>query len=209
MSKLFSNFSAIILSGGLGSRLGYKEKGLLKFEEEELIARRIRLLKKCFEKIIVVTNSPSIYKHLDPEVTLVQDEEKHSGPLMGLYCGLKASTTEMNFVSGVDMPYLNYDLLSYLAGFCREYDTVVAKLNGKIEPLFGFYSQKTLPQIAQRLKDKEHGGKRISALADLTKTKLISEEEIKRFDPDLVSFVNVNTYDDLVKLGLSLPPIEG
>ncbi|MBU0744174.1 MAG: molybdenum cofactor guanylyltransferase [Gammaproteobacteria bacterium] len=187
--------STIILSGGLGSRLGYVEKGLLEIQGEQLIQRKINQLKPQFEQVILVTNKPDLYEHL-ADVLLVQDEKKHQGPLFGLYAGLKASPNTINFVSAVDMPYFIPQLVDYFAKFSKDYQTVVAKINNTIQPLFGFYAKSSLEKIAEMLEDSK-GKKSVTAVSENTKAKVISETEVRKIDPDLKSFININTEEDL------------
>ncbi|MFH1874511.1 MAG: molybdenum cofactor guanylyltransferase [Pseudomonadota bacterium] len=187
--------STIILSGGLGSRLGYVEKGLLEIQGEQLVQRKINQLNSQFEQLILVTNKPELYQHLS-EVAIIQDEQKQQGPLFGLYSGLKASSTNINFVTAVDMPYFIPQLVDYFAQFTKDYETVVAMINNTIQPLFGFYAKSSLEKIAEMLASPK-GKKSVTAVSENTRAKIISEQEVRKIDPDLKSFININTEKDL------------
>ncbi|PIU54986.1 MAG: hypothetical protein COS89_08570 [Deltaproteobacteria bacterium CG07_land_8_20_14_0_80_38_7] len=189
--------SAIILSGGLGKRFGFKEKGLLLFEGEQLIERKIRLLKEKFTEIIVVTNKPELYEHLTNRILLIRDEESYCGPLMGIYSGLKASKYNINFVCAVDMPFINYKLVDCLFEFTRNFEAVVAKVKGRLEPLFGFYSKQIIAKAKHILKVNDRSNKSLRSLISCVDKKIVEETEVKCFDAELISFINFNTCDDL------------
>lgn len=185
---------AIILSGGMGARLGCREKGLIIFEGETLVARKIHQLAGRFDEIIVVTNAPELYKGLPAGTIITSDDVPHHGPLHGLYCGLCKASYELNFVTAVDMPFLNADLMDCIERECARSDIVVFEVRGKIEPLFGFYSRRILPVVKPLLVRKDMGP---AALVSLCHTKIISESEVREHDPGFLSFANINTEEDL------------
>jgi molybdopterin-guanine dinucleotide biosynthesis protein A len=41
---------------------------------------------------------------------------------------------------------------------------------------------------------------RITRLFEKVKTKRVEEEELKKFDPDFKSFININTKEDILNL---------
>lgn len=196
MKKL--NANAIILSGGRGSRLGYKEKGLLEINGERLIERKIKQLAPCFNKLLLATNSPKLYEYLSDKITTVKDDKKDEGPLVGIYSTLKASDNETNFITAVDMPNISHDLLSYLYKYTLKTEVVVTNIGGFIEPLFGFYSRKLLPKIEKilnlSLKSQQKGVKTLIESSNYTE---IAENEVKKLDPELISFKNINTITEL------------
>ena len=74
------------------------------------------------------------------------------------------------------------------------YDIVVPKIKNKIELLHAVYSQNCLDKIKQLLEKNEL---QISELLDLVKTRYVLDEEIEKYDPEHLSFFNVNTLNDL------------
>ncbi|MFH1829184.1 MAG: molybdenum cofactor guanylyltransferase [Pseudomonadota bacterium] len=188
------NIGAIILSGGRGERFGFREKGLIPFKGESLIARKVRQLAGGFTQIIVVTNMPDLYRELPCEVRLVTDDMAYQGPLRGLYCGLMAANADMNFVCAVDMPFISYELLDCFRKSSAGFDAVVGKIDGRVEPLFGFYSKNLIPSIESVLSEPTVG---LTGLIKMARSNYIAEDVIKKFDPELSSFVNLNTTEDL------------
>lgn len=184
---------AIILSGGEGSRLGYAEKGLLPFRWETLVERKVRQLSGDFSEIVVVTNRPELYSNV-AKALVVKDEVAYHGPLHGLHCGMEASSCDMNFVCAVDMPFLNRQLLSHYESYLPGHEIVLGKVGEHLEPLFGFYSKAILPTLSSMLSKPESG---FRVVASKSVTKYVEEDEIRLHDPDLLSFENINTPQDL------------
>lgn len=185
--------NAIILSGGAGSRLGGKEKAFLKLGDDTFVGRKIKMLKPLFEEIIVVTNNPQLYVGL--KVKIIKDEKEGAGPLMGLYCGLKGSSADLNFVTASDTPFLKTELVRYLIKNADDYDVVVPQWHGMTEPLCAVYSKRCIPYIEKVI--GENG--RINSFYKFSKVKFISERELKKTDPEGISFFNVNTPSDYQK----------
>ena len=182
--------NAIVLSGGIGTRMGGREKAFLKIGRDTFISRKIRLLKPLFNKIIIVTNNPRLYRGLG--VKIVKDREGGVGPLMGLYTGLKASSAKYNFVTTSDTPFLKTELVRYLIKNIDDYDVVVPEWHGMIEPLCAVYSKKCIPYI-KKVMDKN---RRVNSFYKFSKVKFISEHELKKIDLEGISFFNVNTSSD-------------
>ena len=70
--------TAIILSGGKSSRMGF-DKQFLKIENRRLVDSMIQKLEKEFDEIIIVTNKPQEYLGLGHKITM--DILKEKGPL--------------------------------------------------------------------------------------------------------------------------------
>jgi len=187
---------AIILSGGQGSRLGYREKGLMPFGGESLVERKVRQVAKRFPQTVIVTNRSHLYRSLMPGIRVVVDEKPYMGPLSGLYCGLRASCCETNFVCAVDMPFVSDSLLGHFESRMAGRDIVIGRIGGYAEPLFGFYSKRVLPLISRAISNPRAG---IVSIAEEANTEFICEEEIRACDPELLSFENINTDEDLAR----------
>lgn len=187
--------TAIILAGGESSRMG-TDKAFLKIGNQHLIKKEIWLLRKIFEKIIIVTNSLPKYRRYKG-IKIIPDIIPHRGPLGGIYSGLVASSSTYNFVVACDMPFINESLIRYMIKNKDDYDVLIPKIDKKFHPLFGIYSKDCISVIEKKLKQKNL---HVSSIFQKLKTNFISKKEIKRIDPDLLSLVNINTRDDLAML---------
>lgn len=188
--------NAIILAGGKASRMKGQDKAFLKIDNEPLISIQLRLLKKLFKKIIIVTNLPEKYSAIKG-VKVISDIVPHQGPLGGIYSGLKASNSFYNFVVACDMPYIDTGLIEYMYKKFSSYDAVAPKINNRYEPLFSLYSKNCLVCIVQLLDKKIF---KANELFSRIKVKEITKEEVRQFVFGEKIFTNINTREDLANV---------
>lgn len=187
--------AGIILAGGMSRRLK-RNKALLPYGRKVLIEGIRDVLAGLFTEVLVVTNTPAVYHFLD--VPAVEDRIKGKGPLGGIHAGLSACRAPCAFVVACDMPFVNPDLVRYMAGLRERGEAppavVVPFVAGEYEPMHALYDRQCLPFIEQRLR----GGERriISFYPDVT-VKTVTEEEIRHFGSPEILFYNINTPDDL------------
>ena len=186
------NTTGIILAGGRGKRLNHRDKALLEFRGQTLLERRVMLLKPLCGEIIVVSNSANSYT--GEGFRLVRDEREGIGPIMGLYTRLISSKTQGCFVTACDMPFMNSGLFGCLEHYSESYDAVVPRIGQYVEPLFSIYSKACLPSIERVLSQNR---RRIISFFDEIRVHYVEEPEITACDPELLSFRNVNTQQDL------------
>lgn len=188
--------TAIIIAGGKSNRMGNCDKAFLKIGKVPVIKLQLRLLKRHFRKIIIVTNSLNKYKGLKG-IRVISDVAANQGPLGGILSGLLASRERYNFVVACDMPFINHRLIKYMQTKTTGYDVVVPRVNNRYEPLFCIYS-KGCSRFIKPLLDKRI--LKISRFFPEVKVREISQKEVSRFGrPDKI-FMNINTPDDLLKL---------
>jgi molybdopterin-guanine dinucleotide biosynthesis protein A len=76
------------------------------------------------------------------------------------------------------------------------YDYTLPKINNWYEPLHAIYSKNCIGPINSIL---EQGKKVIVELFKYVKVRYVEAEEIGRFDPQHLSFFNINTREDMEK----------
>jgi len=112
-----------------------------------------------------------------------------------VYTGLIASKTVVNLVVACDMPFLNLDLLRYMVSLAEGYDVVIPKSSNDIlEPLHAVYSKSCIPAIESLIKNDRFS---ILELYPLMKVRYVENSEVELFDPEHLSFFNINTEADL------------
>ena len=189
--------AAVILVGGKSSRMG-RAKALLPFDNEPLIAHVVRRFKSWFPEIIVVAAPDQELPELS--AVLVRDEIAYQGPVSGIYHGLKAATKDVCFVTSCDAPFLNFELIDHLLEQISEYDVVVPFWQERFQPLHAIYRTSVVPLLKEQL---ERGELRPIFLYDKVRTRKIQEAEIRRLDPEGLSFLNMNSpadYDAALQL---------
>jgi len=179
--------TGIILAGGESRRMG-ADKAFLTLAGRPLIEHVLDVFQGLFEKTLIVTNSPQDYAAYG--VPLVSDALAVHGPLTGIYSGMLHTADEYYFVAACDMPYLNAELISFMARSATGYDAVVPNAGGLIEPLHAVYGKSLFPVIEQHLRQKS---RRIRDIFMNASVRYITAEEIERFDPQQRSFINLNT----------------
>ena len=193
--KYSLDISCIVLAGGKGLRLG-RDKTLETIGDKILLQWVIDGVSSLNSDIILVT---AVEKSLPqfttyPRLRIVTDIYPDKGALGGIYTGLTASDSFYNLVVGSDMPFLNQALLHYMTQISANFDLVVPRLGNMIEPLHAIYSKACLTAIEQLFKQ---GELQVIRLLDLVKVRYVETEEINRFDPEHLSFFNINTEADL------------
>ena len=188
--QTIADATAVILTGGKSSRMG-QPKALLPFDDEPLIAHIIRRLGRIFAETVVVA-APD--QELPPlPVALVHDQVAYQGPVSGIYHGLKAATKEVCFVTSCDAPFLNLTLISHLISQITDWDVVVPFWQERFQPLHAVYRRSVAPLLHEQLERNEL---RPIFLYDKVRTRKIQENEIRRFDREGLSFLNMNSPAD-------------
>ncbi|MRR06912.1 MAG: formate dehydrogenase accessory sulfurtransferase FdhD [Deltaproteobacteria bacterium] len=189
-ASVTSGVTAVILAGGKSTRMK-SNKALLPYSGELFIERIHRQLSALFPEVILVTNTPELYRFLP--CTMVPDEFPGLGSLAGIHAGLKHSKTEHIFVVACDMPYLNSELMRQMISKAQQADVVIPESDGGFEPLHAVYSKNCLPGMEVALKD---GKIKIVDCLDWNKVTVLTREEIAAVDPEFHSFRNINTPEE-------------
>lgn len=166
-------------------------KALLEFDGEPLIAHLVRRLTPHFPERIVVAADGQALPALDARI--VTDEIPEQGPLGGLYSGLRAAVAETAFVTACDVPFLSADLAALLVGRLGAASAVVPRFDGRLQPLHAAYRCAVADVFRRRIA----AGELRTIEATMTLDPLIvEEEEIRGFDPEGLSFRNLNFPED-------------
>jgi molybdopterin-guanine dinucleotide biosynthesis protein A len=186
--------TGMILAGGKNLRMG-QNKAFLKIQGERIIDRIKRIFVDLFDEVLLVTNTPRDY--LDLNLRTVTDLYREQGALGGVFTGLFHASFPHAFVVACDMPFLQPALISYLAGMSPGYDIVIPRTEDGLQPLHAVYSRKCLPFMEDLLC---RGRLKILDFFPRVKKKEVPAEEIIPFDPQMVSFFNLNTPEDLSRI---------
>ena len=189
------DISCIVLAGGKGLRLG-QNKALEVIGNRSLLQRVISGF-SFFNSdiIIVIAPNQSFSQLIDyPKLRIITDIYPGKGPLGGIYTGLAASDSFYNLVVACDMPFLNQALLRYMIQISVSFDLVIPRLGNMVEPLHAIYSKGCLAPLEGLLKQ---GNLRVTELLTLVRVRYVEAVEINRFDPEHLSFFNINTEADL------------
>ncbi len=187
--------SAVILSGGLNSRMGGRNKGFLSVGGKTILSRLKEALSGLFDDILLVTRDPKRYENQGLRV--VEDIYRDRASLAGLHAGLTHAEGEYALMVPCDAPFLKPELIRVLLDAVTPgVDVVVPMIDDYYQPLCAIYAKSCLPYIEAQLKN---GNYRIFDFYDRVNLKVIRAERLKEADGELLSFFNVNTPESLEK----------
>lgn len=188
--------ASIVLAGGQSSRLG-REKCAEVIGGESLVERAIgHLSSLSTEILIVISQRQSRTSFSYPEAKTVVDLYPGKSSIGGIYTGLMHSICFHNLVVACDMPFLNLDLLRYMIKLSPDFDVVIPRIGEQMEPLHAVYSKNCIGPMEKLL---EQGDLRISRFFDSIRVRYVEDNELDGFDPEHLSFFNINTNADLVR----------
>lgn len=194
------NKSAIVLAGGFSSRFG-QDKGVIELANKPLIQHVVDSISPIVDEIIVVTNSEEgsmkYAKSLKLEINFAVDISKLRSPLIGALTGFGAAQGEYSLLLPFDTPFVSREVVLLLFELCVTKAAVVPKWpNGYIEPLHAVYKTKYALKAAKMA--VAQGKLKVSAMIKkLRGVRYVSTLVIQQLDPELRTFFNVNTPEDL------------
>ena len=188
-----------------------RNKALLQLGDSPLIAHVIRRMHLVTDELLLITNTPTEYAHLG--LPMYSDRVPDAGALGGIYTGLTQASYDAVLCVACDSPFLQPKLLSYLVSVLGEYDAVMPYTYSSnkdikvtnpshsdnpvtLQTLCAAYSKRCLPIIELMLQASEL---RVHALQEQAQIQSVSPEDWRMFDPEGISFFNINTPEDLEK----------
>ena len=187
------NVAAAIIAGGPARRLGGATKPLLELDGRAVADRQLAVLRPLFPRLLVVANDPAPWRTRDVEV--IPDRVAGAGPLAGIAAALEAAgDAEAVVCLAGDLPFLSPALLTALRDRAPQADALAPRPAGRAEPLCARYAVRARAVVDARLA----GGQLAlhELLAELA-TVWLDDGALAALDPEGLSFLNLNTPDDL------------
>lgn len=186
--------SAAVMAGGKSRRMG-RDKAWLELGGRTIIERVVDVLREVADEVVIVANDAR-YGALGLRV--VPDRFSEGGALGGIATGVWAATHECVLVVACDMPFLRADVLRLLLSHAPEADAVVPRVGGEFETLHALYSKACLPAMERAL---AAGRMRVISFYGDVRVRAVEEDELRAVDPEMRSFTNVNTPEELAAAG--------
>ena len=194
--------AGIILAGGHSKRMG-QDKALLPCPDNQQLPfvgqLATRLLSACKEVLLVVRDRSQVAlytRHVPFSVRIVTDHVPDTGPLMGLYSGLCAMQSSHALITAVDTPFLEISMISFLISKSIDNQLVIPIVDKFPQVLLAVYPRTLLPVIEARL---QAGRRDPRALLQVAEVHFLEEEQLRAVDPQLRSFVNINTPEEFAR----------
>jgi molybdopterin-guanine dinucleotide biosynthesis protein A len=185
--------TGVILAGGLNRRFAGKEKAFLRFGETCILDRIYAVFQGLFKEILLITNTPLNYTMWD--AVIASDILPVRSSLTGIHTGLFYSTNDYTFVCAGDTPFLRKETIQILMNeIDPKWDVILPETADGVEPLCAVYSKRMLATVEHQIKNN-----RFKILQSFRKrhVKKIPEAVFREKDPELRSFFNINTPEDL------------
>jgi len=207
--------ATLVLAGGKASRFqmkntSWKDKALAEIDGKPLLLHVIENLKNKVGKIALCVNNEQridqYKKRLDKDtldnIEFVVDQECGlvKGPLLAITSGLQAVEAKYFFVVPTDMPFIQPEVANYLIDVCDGYEVTVPMWpDGTLETLLMALERESCIETTKTLCSL--GKSSADAIFRATaKLHLVSPiKKISKIDPELRSFININSQDDLAR----------
>jgi molybdopterin-guanine dinucleotide biosynthesis protein A len=189
--RRMGDVSAFVLAGGQSSRMG-ADKAFVPLDGQSLLIRALNLAASVAPKVQILGSKSKFGGHGE----VVEDEFPDHGPLGGIHAALRHSSSELNLILAVDMPFVERRFLHHLVREAQERTAVVTvpRVGGQWQPLCAIYRRHFAELAHDALRE---GCNRIDALFGETTLHVLEESELEGKGFSAEMFRNLNTPEDL------------
>ncbi len=185
--------SVAVLAGGQSLRMG-EDKSFVPLSGRPLVEHTLERVSRLGLPVHIITNQPAAYSQYG--LPMFTDVIPAKGSLGGLYTALTRSPTPWTLCVACDMPFLNVALLEDLLARRDLCDAVVPVVEARPQSLHAVYHLRCLgPMHDALLRDDL----KIQRLFRRISVHFVAETHLRAIDPNLRSFMNVNTPDELAR----------
>jgi molybdopterin-guanine dinucleotide biosynthesis protein A len=208
--------AAIILAGGKSERFQsqqqpWQDKILASLLGKPLLVHTVENVREVVDEIAICVNEEQRKLHYDKilkeyginNVSLIVDQkfDHLGGPLVAILTGLKSIDADFCITLPADMPFIQPKIINYMFDQAKNTRVVVPMWpNGRLETLLMALETTSALEIAETLcqlgrprsDDLIRGALNVIFVSNLG--------EINVLDPELKSFVNINSREDLIRL---------
>ena len=192
--------SSMILAGGESRRVNGREKYFFSYKGCSFISRLVSTFEGLVDEIVIVAKNEKQIGHfagLPAIVRCTWDKSPGLGPIGGISSGIEEVQGETVFISACDMPTISKPIVNYLFEHIGDYDAIIPEWeNTDLEPLHAVYKVAAVRKYVE-----SHESLSLHDMVYSLNTKRVSPEMFRDVDPDLESFRNVNTLDELLAMG--------
>lgn len=190
-----AELSAFVLAGGKSSRMG-SDKATMLLGGVPLLEIATRKALALTESVFVVGPRSRFGAHA------IEDVFPERGPLGGIHAALSQSSTELNLMLAVDLPFVPVPFLQLLQrqAVSSRALVVVPRLPSGWQPLCALYKKAFCASAEQAL---TAGRNKIDALFASLPIRVIDQAEIEAAGFTPAIFDNLNTPEDFERARLS------
>ncbi len=197
----------VILAGGQGSRMGYKDKCLLTVGGTPIIERVIANARpQVNELLLSINRNADKYAYLKlqsfPDYT-----DEVSGPLLGIVSAMRfihkrqiinaCAANQLLACFAADVPHFPPDLICRLRASMQAENTdlALASFKGELQPLFSLWKLSLLPALEEAIIKGNYGPKMVLSNLKFNVVDFDTDSEANA-QTDERLFFNINNEDD-------------
>jgi len=171
-------------------------KAWLSFGPERMLQRVVRLVSTVAAPTVVVAAPGQDLPVLPETVLVARDPLRGRGPLQGLAAGLAAlpEDVELAYATATDVPFLQPAWIERLVELIGDHDLAIPRCDGFLHPLSALYRRASVLPACDAL--LRNGRLRPAYLVDVLRARVVSGDELRSKDSDLLTLRNLNTTDD-------------
>ncbi|PKN83340.1 MAG: molybdenum cofactor guanylyltransferase [Chloroflexi bacterium HGW-Chloroflexi-8] len=191
-----SDLTIAIQAGGKSTRMG-SNKAKVTFLGQPLILRILERVQHLAGQVMILSNNNDLEYDVLAGIPIHADLMSGIGPLAGLYTSLKLARTPYVALVACDMPFASTQLIQYELEVIKtlDCDVVIPETENGLEPMHALYRRETcLPNIEAAIANNE---RRLISWFPGMKIETISTAVLRKIDPQLRMFLNINTPEDL------------
>ena len=170
-----------------------RPKAELPFDGGTMLDHIVAEMIGVFEEIVVAVAEPGRYAWETYRARSIVDSSPHRGPVSALEQALREIRSDRAFVCSCDVPFVNGALARKLCELLGDDDALIPQVDGKLQTLHAVYRKSCAEVFATMRTRGEH---RLHEIVNFARVRIVPEEELRAFDPELLSFFNVNTPED-------------
>ncbi len=168
----------VVLAGGASRRMGAAKPGV-ELAGRPLLSYPLAALRAALAEVAVIAKADTPLPAVGYGVLVWREPDEPRHPLAGIVAALIAAAGRPVVVLACDMPFVTADLVRALVSAETQAPAVVARADGRIQPLAARYE----PRALDLLRDFDPDGRTIEQVAALAPLAL-------DVDPELLSNVN-------------------
>ncbi len=194
------SISGVVLAGGYSTRFGEADKAVAELAGKPMIGHVVDRLATLTDDVVVNCREEQVDRirealaGCDPDIQFATDPVPDLGPLAGIRRGLEAVDREYAAVVACDMPFVDPDLLAYLADRARGHDGAVVQLEeGWYQTTQAVYRADAMADACGAALDSDDN--RVVAALDRIDVVTVAESELESVD--VATFESIDTQEAL------------
>lgn len=181
-----------ILAGGKSRRMG-RDKAFVELAGTPMIRWIITAVAQCANMALIISNETEKYSHLG--LPVYPDVIPGMGPLSGLHTAFAVTGADRVMIAPCDSPLVSPDAIKLILNYPDDgAEAVIPFIDGREQGMLAVYAKSGIERFGERIASA-------SIMFDEFRVGLnrifIGEDELRKVDPGLLTFLNVNRPEDL------------